>query len=88
MSGLLETTDVLTEEALAFVERLHRELRGERLEVLAARAERQARLDAGERPDFLAETKEVRDADWRVRPAPPGSPGPPRRDHRARSSAR
>ena len=71
MSGLLETTDVLTEEALAFVERLHRELRGERLEVLAARAERQARLDAGERPDFLEETKEVREADWRVRPAPP-----------------
>jgi malate synthase len=71
VSGLLETTDVLTEEALAFVERLHRELRGERLELLAARAERQGRLDAGERPDFLDETKEVREADWRVRPAPP-----------------
>ncbi len=70
MSGLLETTDVLTEEALGFVERLHRELRGERLELLAARVERQARLDAGERPDFLAETREVREADWRVPPAP------------------
>ena len=39
MSGLLESTDVLTEEALAFVERLHRELRGERAALLAARAE-------------------------------------------------
>ena len=39
--------------------------------MLAARAERQARLDAGERPGFLDETKEVREADWRVRPAPP-----------------
>ena len=70
MSGLLETTDVLTVEALGFVERLHRELNPERLELLAARTERQARLDSGERPDFLQETKEVREADWRVRPAP------------------
>ncbi len=62
--------DVLTPEALAFVERLQRELGGERRELLAARAERQARLDAGERPDFLAETRDVREGDWRVRPAP------------------
>ena len=70
MSGLLETTNVLTEEALGFVERLHRELEGERRELLAARAERQSRLDEGEQPDFLAETREVREGDWRVRPAP------------------
>jgi malate synthase len=70
VSGLLETTDVLTEEALGFVERLHRELRAGRLDVLADRADRQARLDAGERPDFLAETRDVREADWRVRPSP------------------
>ena len=70
MSGTLETTDVLTAEALGFVERLHRELRGERLELLAARVERQRRLDAGERPGFLDETRSVREADWRVSPAP------------------
>jgi malate synthase len=40
------------------------------LELLAARVERQARLDSGERPDFLPETREVREAEWRVRPAP------------------
>ena len=70
MSELLETTDVLTVEALGFVERLHRELEGERRELLVARGERQARLDAGEQPDFLAETNDVREGDWRVRPAP------------------
>jgi len=70
VNGLLETTDVLTEEALGFVERLHRELHAERLDLLGARGERQARLDSGERPDFLVETREVREADWRVRPAP------------------
>src|SRR5690606_31354044 len=41
-----------------------------RRELLAKRAERQARLDAGERPDFLAETASVRSGDWRVAPAP------------------
>ena len=52
-------TDVLAPEALAFVERLQRELGRERRDLLAARAERQRRLDAGERPDFLAETRDV-----------------------------
>ncbi|MBC8988528.1 malate synthase A, partial [Pedobacter sp. N36a] len=29
------------------------------------------RLDAGERPDFLPETKAVREGDWKVAPIPP-----------------
>jgi malate synthase len=62
--------DVLTPEALAFVERLQRELGAERRELLAARAARQARLDAGERPDFLDETRDVREGDWGVAAAP------------------
>ena len=41
-----------------------------RRELLAARQPRQARFDAGERPDFLAETKAMRDGDWRVAPIP------------------
>ena len=61
---------VLTPEALAFVARLHRELNPTREALLAAREPRQAALDAGERPDFLAETRSVRQADWRVAPAP------------------
>jgi len=50
---------VLTADALAFVAALEREFRGRRMEILAARAERQARLDARKRPDFLAETAAV-----------------------------
>jgi malate synthase len=57
--------DVLSPEALAFVERLQRELGPERRALLEARAERQQRLDAGERPRLRA-----RLGDWRVRPAP------------------
>jgi malate synthase len=62
---------VLTDEALAFVTDLHRELNPERRRLLQARKERIARLEAGELPDFLAETAHVRDdPDWRVAPAP------------------
>ena len=62
---------VLTPEALAFVADLERRFRPRRRELLAARRERQARLDRGERPDFLADTRAVREGDWRVAPTPP-----------------
>jgi malate synthase len=61
---------VLTPEALDFVATLHRALNPARRRLLAARAERQRALDAGERPDFLAATKGVRDGEWQVAPAP------------------
>ena len=62
--------EVLTEEALEFVAGLQREFGGRRGDLLRACEERQVRLDAGERPDFLSETRPVREADWRVTPAP------------------
>jgi malate synthase len=61
---------ILTEEALALVARLHRSFNPRRKELLARRVERAARLDAGERPDFLAETRHVRDGDWKIAPLP------------------
>src|SRR5512141_3521228 len=61
---------VLTEPALAFVADLQRRFGPVRLELLRRREERQAELDAGIRPDFLQATREVREADWRVAPAP------------------
>jgi malate synthase len=38
--------------------------------LLAARVERAKRLDAGERPDFLPETKAIREGDWKIAPIP------------------
>jgi malate synthase len=61
--------EILTDEALAFVAGLQREFGARRTELLEARAERQRRLDEGERPNFAAET--TREGDWRVPPAPP-----------------
>jgi len=62
--------EILTPGALAFVAELHRRFDPERRRLLTARQERQERLDAGERPDFLAETREIRESDWTVAPAP------------------
>jgi len=62
--------EILTDEALAFLAALHRAFDARRLALLAARVERQAALDAGALPDFLPETKAVRDDDWRVAPIP------------------
>ena len=62
--------EVVTPEALSFLAELHRRFGARRLELLAARQIRQARFDAGESPDFLPETKSVRDGDWRVAPIP------------------
>jgi malate synthase len=62
---------VLTPEALAFVADLQRRLGPGRERILAARAERWARLRAGDQPRFLPGTAEVRDGDWQVAPAPP-----------------
>lgn len=63
--------EVLTPEALGFVAQLHRSFNQRRLRLLGERRERQARFDAGELPDFLPNTRPVRDdPDWRVAPAP------------------
>jgi malate synthase len=65
--------EVLTGEALAFVAALQREFGPRRRELLARRVERQARLDAGELPAFLEETRAIReDATWHVPPPAPG----------------
>ena len=61
---------VLTQEAIAFVADLQRRFNPRREELLAARVERQMRLDAGEKPDFLAETQQIRESDWTVAPLP------------------
>jgi malate synthase len=62
--------EILSRPAAAFVERLHRELNPRRLELLDRRRERQLELDRGALPDFRADTRAIREGDWRVAPAP------------------
>ena len=66
-----EWDPVLSDEALGFLALLHKEFDGRRRELLAAREERKKRLDAGELPNFLPETREIRESDWTVAPIPP-----------------
>jgi malate synthase len=61
---------VLTPEAVAFIAALERKFGGERRRLLARRAELQAKLDQGWKPDFLVETRAIREADWTVAPIP------------------
>ncbi|MDF1595598.1 MAG: malate synthase A [Acidimicrobiia bacterium] len=62
--------EILSDEALAFIADLHRRFNRRRQTLLAARAERQLRIDAGEMPEFLVETKDIREADWSVAAIP------------------
>src|SRR6266852_7136722 len=61
---------VLTPAALEFIVELQRRFDPRRVELLGARAERQKRLDAGEKPDFLPDTKSIRESEWTVAAIP------------------
>jgi malate synthase len=60
------TKKILTPEALKFVAMLVRKHGPTREKLLAFRDERQALIDAGKKPDFLKETKKVRDGKWKI----------------------
>jgi malate synthase len=61
---------ILTPEAVAFIVGLQRTFNARRKELLDARQVRQKKLDAGERPNFLAETRSIRESAWTVAPLP------------------
>ena len=65
-----EFSQILTPEALEFVAKLHRKFEPRRQALLAARAARQKEFDAGALPDFLAETRKIRESDWTIAPQP------------------
>ena len=65
-----EFATILTPEALALVAKLHHAFEPRRKELLKVRVERTKRLDAGEIPDFLPETKSIREGDWKIAPIP------------------
>ena len=62
--------EILSADAAAFVAMLERRFGAERRRLLAARADFQARIDAGENPGFRPETQAVRDGDWTVAGTP------------------
>ena len=65
-----EFARVLTPQALAFVADIARRFEPRRRELLEARAHRQRQFDAGRLPDFLAQTRSIRESEWKVAEQP------------------
>ena len=65
-----EYASVLTPEALDFVAGLARAFGAKREQLLVRRVQRQAQIDRGIKPEFLPETRAVREADWTIAPTP------------------
>ncbi len=68
VSGALKTgyQRILTNGALEFVASMARRFEPQRRQLMDARAERQAKLDGGALPDFLPETRKIRENDWKI----------------------
>ena len=58
--------EILSPEALAFIADLERKFGPTRDKLLERRKEVQAKIDGGWLPDFLPETREIRDGDWTI----------------------
>ncbi|MST49683.1 malate synthase A [Mobiluncus porci] len=65
--------EILTPEALEFLKKLHENFSGRRAELLRDRHDRRQQLVNGRLPQFLVETKDIREDDsWKVAPLGPG----------------
>ncbi|HEY7683179.1 MAG TPA: malate synthase A [Gemmatimonadales bacterium] len=69
-SAVPDLERVLSPDALEFLARLEREFGARRRALLDARHARRAGFRKGQLPDFLPETRQVRDSAWQVAPAP------------------
>jgi len=65
-----EEQEILNPKTLELIELLHTNFNPRRLELLAQRKHRQDEIDDGKKPDFLKDTKSIRDSDWEVAPLP------------------
>jgi malate synthase len=65
-----EWRSVLSAEALGFVEELVRGFDDRRRELLDRRKDVQAEIDDGRLPNFLPETRHIRESEWTVAPIP------------------
>ena len=65
-SGVRGAEQVLTPDALDFLAELHERFDGRRRALLDQRLDRQKLFDADELPNFLEETRDIRDSEWTV----------------------
>ena len=65
-----EYESILTNDALCFIEKLELKFRKTRQTLLSDREKNQSKIDSGDIPDFLSETKQIRFKDWKINPIP------------------
>ncbi len=65
-----EKSEILTDDAAAFLEKLHERFEEKRKSLLQLREELQKEFDQGKKPTFLEETKAIREGDWTIAPIP------------------
>ena len=70
-AGLDRAEEILTDEALAFVEALHQNFAARREELLGERTTAREKAASTGTLDFLPETRSIREGDWKVAEAPP-----------------
>ena len=63
-------SEIISDEALQFVQEIHQQFNNSRLELLSKRKKRQKAIDNGHKLDFFNETKKIRDADWKIKNIP------------------
>jgi len=62
--------EILTPQALKFLEEIETRFSARRKELLEMRRNRQQEIDRGKLPSFLPETEEIRNGDWTIAPLP------------------
>ena len=65
-----EYSEILTSETIEFIVQLERNFKNARLELLQKRQTKEKEINNGKLPDFLPETKHIRESDWKVAPIP------------------
>ncbi len=65
-----EFKEILSSNAVDFLTGLHRKFNNKRITLLNSRKERQKKIDAGMLPNFLSNTEEIRNSDWKVSSTP------------------
>ena len=62
--------EIVSNEALEFIQEIHQRFNDTRLKLLSERKKRQKAIDNGGQLDFLEETKKIRDSDWKIKNIP------------------
>ena len=62
--------EIISDDALQFIQEIHEQFNGTRLELLNERKKIQKAIDNGHKLDFLNETKKIRDTDWKIKNIP------------------